>query len=450
MARPTLSLAKYLQQVGRGLRKSDGKDACILIDNVGLYRVFGLPTVSWDWKAMFLGITSGKGKHENARTKGLYRNRTRQEDTVMECGMETVVTHDRLKEMLQGQNGALNVLQTDRNDGMKAWKDRNTGRWGLKLGEKMITEAVFCDFFGIRYGMAAVRLEDGECALVNENGETVWKRDNCCSVYFMKKRFLGVMTTGGQRKYIDLHSLRIYERMPEVRSFGKVEMLKYGNAYYSRTKVTYVNRGNIGCRKYIYRHNFGITIFDDCMGNNGRGWGFACILNNDYGKYYWIYRWMKDGSVIVKDCDGNYYHAKNNGEKVLVGCDNSTKDREKCMEEIEGIMKMTARYNLVIETRKKKERLTTLECNGTAEPFRAGMKWGLKVGERVTVPPIYRNIKSPVGRYCAVEMYYRQWGVISLDGKVWVEPEFENIEINLKGKVTGTKGSGKKFLLKLP
>ena len=42
LARPTLSLAKYLQQVGRGLRRSEGKEACMLIDNVGLYRIFGL------------------------------------------------------------------------------------------------------------------------------------------------------------------------------------------------------------------------------------------------------------------------------------------------------------------------------------------------------------------------------------------------------------------------
>ena len=49
LARPTLSLAKYLQQVGRGLRRSEGKEACMLIDNVGLYRIFGLPTQRWNW-----------------------------------------------------------------------------------------------------------------------------------------------------------------------------------------------------------------------------------------------------------------------------------------------------------------------------------------------------------------------------------------------------------------
>ena len=38
LARPTLSLAKYLQMVGRGLRVAKGKKNCVIIDNVGLYR----------------------------------------------------------------------------------------------------------------------------------------------------------------------------------------------------------------------------------------------------------------------------------------------------------------------------------------------------------------------------------------------------------------------------
>ncbi len=40
LARPTLSLAKYLQMVGRGLRVAKGKKNCVIIDNVGLYREF--------------------------------------------------------------------------------------------------------------------------------------------------------------------------------------------------------------------------------------------------------------------------------------------------------------------------------------------------------------------------------------------------------------------------
>ncbi len=59
LARPTLSLAKYLQQVGRGLRKSDNKESCMLIDNVGLHRIFGLPVRDRDWEAMFEGRMVG-------------------------------------------------------------------------------------------------------------------------------------------------------------------------------------------------------------------------------------------------------------------------------------------------------------------------------------------------------------------------------------------------------
>ena len=55
MARPTLSLAKYLQMVGRGLRPCHGKQCCTIIDNVGLYRTFGLPSVDRDWGAYFVG-----------------------------------------------------------------------------------------------------------------------------------------------------------------------------------------------------------------------------------------------------------------------------------------------------------------------------------------------------------------------------------------------------------
>ena len=61
LARPTLSLAKYLQQVGRGMRVFDGKKYCLILDNVGLYRLFGLPSDDRDWQAMFEGCVAGKG-----------------------------------------------------------------------------------------------------------------------------------------------------------------------------------------------------------------------------------------------------------------------------------------------------------------------------------------------------------------------------------------------------
>lgn len=43
MARPTMSLGKYLQMVGRGLRPMQNKDYCIIIDHVGNVQEHGLP-----------------------------------------------------------------------------------------------------------------------------------------------------------------------------------------------------------------------------------------------------------------------------------------------------------------------------------------------------------------------------------------------------------------------
>lgn len=54
LARPTKSLVKYIQQVGRGLRKN-GNKRCIILDNVGMYSRFGLPDEDRDWESFFYG-----------------------------------------------------------------------------------------------------------------------------------------------------------------------------------------------------------------------------------------------------------------------------------------------------------------------------------------------------------------------------------------------------------
>lgn len=64
LARPTLSLSKYLQQVGRGMRVSEGKPHVVILDNVGLYQIFGLPTEERDWQGAFLGRSARKGHNE--------------------------------------------------------------------------------------------------------------------------------------------------------------------------------------------------------------------------------------------------------------------------------------------------------------------------------------------------------------------------------------------------
>lgn len=49
MARPTMSLSKFLQMVGRGLRIMQGKPYMILIDHVGNVKRHGLPCSPRDW-----------------------------------------------------------------------------------------------------------------------------------------------------------------------------------------------------------------------------------------------------------------------------------------------------------------------------------------------------------------------------------------------------------------
>ena len=99
LARPTLSLAKYLQQVGRGMRVFDGKKYCLILDNVGLYRLFGLPSDDRDWQAMFDGRMAGKGVL-NDDADGLYnvaysiRNEKDSVSSDARTELITVMTHE--------------------------------------------------------------------------------------------------------------------------------------------------------------------------------------------------------------------------------------------------------------------------------------------------------------------------------------------------------------------
>ncbi len=100
LARPTLSLSKYLQQVGRGMRVFDGKRYCLILDNVGLYRLFGLPSEDRDWQAMFEGTLAGKAHLKQAEERNVYAafsvlgdtGRTVTADARTE--LVTVMTHD--------------------------------------------------------------------------------------------------------------------------------------------------------------------------------------------------------------------------------------------------------------------------------------------------------------------------------------------------------------------
>ena len=99
MARPTLSLAKYLQMVGRGMRLSPSKANCIILDNVGLYRTFGLPTSDRDWEGYFVGDADDLTTiRDESKAIGALRFSTSdiKYDTDEDREVVRIVTHDEL------------------------------------------------------------------------------------------------------------------------------------------------------------------------------------------------------------------------------------------------------------------------------------------------------------------------------------------------------------------
>jgi len=99
--------------------------------------------------------------------------------------------------------------------------------------------------------------------------------------------------------------------------------------------------------------------------------------------------------------------------------------------------------------RKEKRQRRLEESKGCPVLSGVGVKWGLKLGERIVVPPHYRNICPPVGGYCAFEENAYQWGLMALDGKVVVEARYQKVEIEGDGTVRLTIIPGKVKTIKL-
>ena len=107
LARPTLSLSKYLQQVGRGMRVAKGKQEVIILDQVGLYLMFSLPTSDRNWQGTFLGRISGKGR-------GLDNKRETINNNGEPINNKRLVNEQmfRIKSIVGGQNQEKNLLSS--------------------------------------------------------------------------------------------------------------------------------------------------------------------------------------------------------------------------------------------------------------------------------------------------------------------------------------------------
>ena len=129
LARPTLSLSKYLQQVGRGIRVYEGKRYCLILDNVGLYRLFGMPSDDRDWQAMFEGKLAGKGNIASAEERYSVAYALRDESRCIisneQTELITVMTHEGQRkdldeaygyEVKKNGMGLLGVIDKDGNE----------------------------------------------------------------------------------------------------------------------------------------------------------------------------------------------------------------------------------------------------------------------------------------------------------------------------------------------
>ena len=334
LARPTLSLAKYLQQVGRGLRKSGNKESCMVIDNVGLHRIFGLPVRDRDWEAMFEGRMTGNAQpRTRTENSGLSLSCPLSEAGKRNEELEIVMTHDRLLDAIR--NGDLIRLEEDGQAGeeqraaLKTCHDRQSGLWGLRCGNKITVMPQYREVFDICANRAAVRFEDGRTGVVDPSGTPVIVTDRCRKLRFLKGELLNATTDDGSEFYIDLKTKRAYREKPVVFSYGDgVELLRVGETFHSRTRKAYTSMQGLHKDSLCF-YGFYLKIPDYRVPKFCRladpVWStifdvFACVLEGDDEEVYWCCGRLQDRSIVVMDGEGSYYHVEKGKRKRYIAC----------------------------------------------------------------------------------------------------------------------------------
>ena len=430
--------------MGRGLRKAAGKDTCMLIDNVGLYRLFGLPTAYRDWKAMFEGRLAGKGYRTTCKPEYMAAKQEKDQTARPNGPLEMVMSHELLWDYLNKSKPLTDYNSTPQ-EKLKPFKDRQTGLWGLKCGQTITAKAQYPTLFDVKGNLAAVRFEDYRTGIVDKEGKIRMKTDRYKRMKFLPDDIVAVTDRNDKTFYIDLRYNRHYMDKPVVMKFGQIEILQAGRMFYSRTKRVYVNRSGID-RHDFFSRGFYLLIYDPFITpefkyvesmEDSLNKDYVCILENDEESYYRFCGELPDGSIVIVDGEGRYYHAEAGKEKRYIACLNpetQTENFKAAVSRLTSEAKEQATQKQADKQRtqekKQKERLATLQ---NAVPFKSGLKWGLKSGGRIIVPPIYRRIQKPIGYYCAMEENPNRWGIIMLDGKVVVEARYMNVEIKDDG-----------------
>ena len=430
LARPTLSLAKYLQMVGRGLRVAKGKKNCVIIDNVGLYRVFGLPSQVWNWKATFEGKLKYGRKKETPKEREFF---------LMNGTQETVPV---------GQDSEMMMVMSH---------------------EELMKSLMYREFVDCNDDFAIVKLPDGKMTVVNRKGELVIKPGNYYDMKFLQGKILSYRPRRKTVCYYDLLARVVIDEdihgkdAPKVITINGWEFVEYNDLFRSRTyeffalpyrpsQYELLNRGycliyefqgstDSGCQVWIYHENDG-----GYMQKYSENSEVVCFLRGDHTHVYWLCADFCGSGIVVMDSHGDYFFVDSSLKKTYIGCTQPQKESENLAVAMPRLGKHV--YNMDKQRRKKQEEQELLLMHekseaGNVELYQAGKKWGLKMDGRVVVPPLYHNISQPVGAYCAFEQMPRHWGIMTLKGKVIVDAKYEKAEVLANGKAVVTTITGK-------
>ena len=429
LARPTLSLAKYLQMVGRGLRVAKGKKNCVIIDNVGLYRVFGLPSQVWNWKATFEGRLRYSKKKEAPKEREFF---------LMNKEQEGIQIHPDSEMMM------------------------------VMSHEELMRSLLYREFVDCNDDFAIVKLPDGKMTVVNRQGEQVIEPGNYYEMKFLRGNILSYRPRRKTVCYYDLLARVVIDEdihakdAPKVITINEWEFVEYNGLFRSRTYENFAlpyrpsqydlfNRGHYliyhnnysvgsGCQVwYYYEGGDGLMRKDSIESKD------VCFLRNDYEHVYWLCAKLYDRNIVVMDSKQDYYLVDSNLKKTYIGCNNPKNEKE----DLNVVMPRLGKkyYHEMMLQKKKMEASEMLLLHekseaGHVELYQAGKKWGVKVDGKVIVPPLYHSIAQPVGVYCAFEQIPQHWGVMTLKGKVIVDAKYEKVEIRDNGiaVVTGITG----------
>ena len=430
LARPTLSLAKYLQMVGRGLRVAKGKKNCLIIDNVGLYRVFGLPSQVWNWNAMFEGKLKVGKKKETPKERDFF------------------LMYGKQETMPVGQDSEMMMVMSH---------------------EELMQSLLYREFVDCNDDFAIVKLNDGKMTVVNRQGEQVIEPGNYYEMKFLRGNILSYRPRRKTVCYYDLLARVVIDEdihekdAPEVITINKWEFVEYNGLFRSRTYEHFAlpfrpsqydlwNYGYYmiynfqcstasGCQEWIYKEEDGgsMRMYKE---NSEK----VCFLRGDHTHVYWLCADLYDSGIVVMDSHEDYYFVDSSLKKTYIGCNQPKTESENLTVAMPRLGKLV--YEREMKRRKKQEEQELLLLHekseaGSVELYQAGKKWGLKMDGKVVVPPLYHSISQPVGAYCAFEQMPRHWGIMNLKGKVIVDAKYEKVEVLANGKAVVTTITGK-------